>query len=69
MNKFIGKDKSILACMGKKKRLVRVLTITETGAVAQYEFADEPGIIYIPLIENGKNVDTFEIIGEQLSLL
>lgn len=64
----IHRDKNLLAYMGKSKKLVRVLTTTSTGAVAQYEPVDEPGHIYLPLIENGKNVEKFEILGEQLSL-
>lgn len=47
---------------GKKRRLVRVLQVTEDGAVAQYEPIDEPGHIYMPLIgPDGKNVEQFEI--------
>lgn len=64
----IHRDKNLLASMGKKKRLVRVLAITETGAIAQYELIDEPGVIYMPLIDNGKNFEHFEIVGEQMSL-
>lgn len=64
----IGREKNLLAYMGKKKKLVRILTMTETGAVAQYEFLNEPGNVYIPLIEEGRNVEEFEIIGEQISL-
>lgn len=53
----IHRDKNLLAYMGKKKRLVRVLATTETGAVVQYEPLDELGNIYMSLIENGKNVE------------
>jgi len=65
---YIHRDKTLLAYMGKRKKLVRVLSTTETGAIAQYEFIDEPGVIYMPLIVNGKNVEKFEILGEQLNL-
>lgn len=65
----IHRDKNLLALMGKKKRLVRILATTETGAVVQYEPLDEIGNTYMPLIENGKNVEDFEIVGEQMSLL
>ena len=64
----IHRDKTLLAHMGKKKELVKILSITETGAVAQYELVDEPGTVYMPPIINGKNVEKFEILGEQLSL-
>ena len=60
----IHRDKNILAYMGKRKKLVRILSMTESGAVAQYESVDEPGNIYMPLIVDGKNVEQFEIIGE-----
>ena len=65
---YIHRDKTLLAYMGKKKKLVRILSTTEAGAVAQYELVDELGVIYMPLIENGKNVEKFEILGEQLNL-
>ena len=61
---IIDRDRNLLAYMGKKKRLIRILSMTDAGAVAQYELADDPGNIYMPLIENGKNVEQFEIIGE-----
>lgn len=59
----IHRDKNILAFMGKKKRLVRVLATTETGVVVLYEPLDELGNIYMPLIKDGKNVEDFEIVG------
>lgn len=65
---YLHTDKNLLAHMGKRKELVRVLTTTELGAVAQYELFDKPGITFMPLIENGKNVEFFEILGNQLSL-
>lgn len=59
----------MLAYMGKKRKLVNILTTTETGAVAQYEPVDEPGNRFMPLIVDGKNVETFEIVkGEQISM-
>lgn len=61
-------NKNMLAYYGKSKRLIRVLTITESGAIAQYEVVGEEGIVYMPLIENGKNVEEIEIIGEQTTL-
>ncbi|WMM26689.1 hypothetical protein RBU61_08420 [Tissierella sp. MB52-C2] len=64
----IHRDKTLLAHMGKKKELVRILSITETGAVAHYELVDEPGVVYMPLIVNGRNIEEFKILGEQLSL-
>ena len=64
----IHRNKNLLAYMGEEKQLVRILTILENGAVAQYELVDEPGIVCMPLIENDRNVDSFEIIGDQLML-
>ncbi|CAK7083124.1 hypothetical protein [Tissierella sp.] len=64
----IHRDKTLLAHMGKKKTLVRILSMTDTGAVTQYELVDEPGNKYMPLIVDGKNVEEFEILGEQLNL-
>ena len=57
-------ENSMLAYVGKSKKLVKVLKTTETGAVVLYEPADEPGKIYMPLIENGKNVENFEFMEE-----
>ncbi|CAK7002479.1 hypothetical protein [Tissierella sp.] len=62
------RDKTLLAYMGKRKQLVRILTTTSTGAVSKYEFVDKPGITHTPLVVDGKNVDNFEILGEQLKL-
>lgn len=55
--------------MGKSKRLVRVITTTKSGTVAQYEPVDQPGNRYMPLIENEENVEKFEVIGNQLTLI
>lgn len=49
----------------KGKQLVRILRITETGAIALYEPVDEPGNLYMPLIENGKNVEEFKFIDQK----
>ncbi|WFA10360.1 hypothetical protein [Tissierella sp. Yu-01] len=65
----IDRNKNLLAYMGKNRKLVRVLTMTESGAIVQYELVDEPGKVYMPLIVKGKNVERFEILGEQLTLL
>lgn len=64
---YLHRDKNLLAYMGKRKKLVRVLTTTESGAVAQCELVDKPGVVFMPLIEGGKNVEDFEILGNQLS--
>lgn len=55
--------------MGEGKKLVRILATTSTGAVMTYELVDKPGVTHRALIENGKNAEKFEILGEQLSLL
>ena len=52
----------MLAYRGSKKKLVNILSFTETGAIKQYEPYDQPGNRFMPLIENGKNVEKFEII-------
>lgn len=59
----------MLAYRGKERQLVRILRQTSTGAVAQYEPVNQPGKIYMPLIENGENVEKFELAeGEQLDI-
>ena len=59
----------MLAYRGKKKQLINILSFTETGAVKQYEPYDQPGNRFMPLVENGKNVEKFEIVeNEQMSL-
>ncbi|MEW8993088.1 hypothetical protein [Clostridium sp.] len=59
----------MLAYKGKRKEIVNILSFTETGAVKQYEPVEYPGRRFMPLIENGKNIDKFEIIEDfQLSL-
>lgn len=59
----------MLAYRGKKKQLVNILSFTETGAVKQYEPYDQPGNRFMPLVENGKNVEEFRIIeNKQMSL-
>lgn len=48
----------------KRKRLINVLSMTESGAIIQYSPVDEPGMVFAPLIENGKNVEPYEIISD-----
>ncbi len=56
----------------KRKRIVNVTRVTESGAIAIYTVPSDPkeaGKWYYPLIENGKNVETFEILEhEQISM-
>lgn len=53
----------------KRKRIVNVMRVTEKGAIAAYTVPSEPGKWYYPLIEHGKNVESFEILEhEQLSM-
>lgn len=54
----------MLAYMSKKKKLVKIISLTEDRAIAQYEPVDEPGNIYMPLIANKKNVEDFQIVEE-----
>lgn len=62
------RDENLLAYMGNKKKLVRILSTTESGAVVAYEIVNKPGNVFNPLIEKGKNVEEFQILGEQLKL-
>lgn len=53
----------------KRKRLVNVLRMSETGAIISYSPADQPGLIILPLIENGRNAEPYEILQDiQLSM-
>lgn len=63
------RDKNLLAYMGEKKILVRVISMTQSGAITQYETDDNLGNIYMPLIVDGRNVEEFKIVGEQLTLI
>ena len=58
----------MLARWGKKKALVKIHRM-ENGVVYLTEEPPGSGMFYLPLVENGKNVEEFEIVGErQLSL-
>lgn len=56
----------------KRKRIVEVMKLTETGAIAIYTVPNNPkeaGKWYFPLIENGKDVEPYRLIEhEQLSI-
>lgn len=53
----------------KRKRLINVLRMSETGAIISYSPVDQPGLIFLPLIENGRNVEPYEILQDvQLSM-
>jgi len=45
----------------KRKRMVNVER-NEGDTIIAYSLPDEPGAWYFPLIENGKNVEPFEIL-------
>ena len=45
----------------KRKRIVNVEN-EENGVIYAYSLIDDPGMWFLPLVENGKNVDPFEII-------
>lgn len=51
----------------KRKRIVNVER-EENGVIIAYSLPGEPGNWYFPLIENGKNVEPYELIGEQISM-
>jgi len=44
-----------------KKKLVNVW-LKESGVVWKMEFVDSPGVLYFPLIKDGKNVEEFKLI-------
>ena len=52
----------------KKRRRVVNVERSEGDVIVAYSLPGEPGIWYFPLIENGKNVEPYEIIEhEQIS--
>lgn len=51
-----------------KEKIVYVY-LNENGLVYQMEYLDQQKVRHMPLIENGKNVEKFQILNhEQLSL-
>ena len=53
----------------KRKRIVNVER-EENGVIIAYSLPENSGSWYFPLIENGKNVDRYEILeGEQQRFL
>lgn len=59
----------MLAYQGKHKKLVKVHRM-ENGVVYLTEEPPGSGMFYLPLVENGKNVEEFEILEqEQMSFL
>lgn len=62
------RDENLLAYMGNKKKLVKILSTTESGAVVAYEIVNKPENVFNPLIKKGKNVEQFIILGNQLKL-
>lgn len=56
----------------KRKRVVEVMKLIETGAIAIYTVPNDPaeaGKWYYPLIKNGKNVEPYKILEhEQISI-
>lgn len=57
----------MLALQGKRKRLVKIHRM-EANVVILTEQPPGSGMYYLPLIENGANVEVFEIVGGQQSL-
>lgn len=58
----------MLAYWGKKRNLVKIQRI-ENGVVYAYSFVQNEGKWFFPLVQDGTNVEEFEIIkNEQLSL-
>ena len=57
----------MLALQGKRKTLVKIHRM-ENGVVCLTEIPPDSGNYFLPLIENGANVEVFEIVGGQQSL-
>ena len=57
----------MLARWGRKKALVKIHRM-ENNVVYLIEEPPGSGSFYLPLVEGGKNVEEFEIVGEQMSL-
>lgn len=53
-----------LALYGKRKKLVKIHRI-ENGVVYLTEEPLGSGMFYLPLVEDGKNVEEFEIVEER----
>lgn len=52
----------------KRKRIVNVEN-EENGVIYAYSLIDDPGMWFLPLVENGKNVEPYEILKtEQMSM-
>lgn len=59
----------MLALWGNKRKLVRVEHIENGTVYSYYGTGEDEGKLFLPLVENGKNVESFEIVkNEQLSL-
>jgi hypothetical protein len=54
--------------MGFLRRLFVKICRMENGVVYLTEEPPGSGSFYLPLVEGGKNVEEFEIVGEQMSL-
>ena len=54
----------MLALQGKRKTLVKIHRM-ENGVICLAEIPPESGNYYMPLIENGVNVDVFEILEQE----
>ena len=54
--------------MGFLRRLFVKICRMENNVVYLTEEPPGSGSFYLPLVEDGKNVEEFEIVGEQMSL-
>lgn len=54
----------MLALQGKRKTLVKIHRM-ERGVVYLTEIPPESGNYYLPLVKDGANVDTFEILRQE----
>ena len=54
----------MLALQGKRKKLVKIHRM-ERGIVFLTEIPPESGMFYLPLVQDGANVDTFEILRQE----
>jgi len=47
-----------------KGKPIRAVLLEGTTAVKRFEYVDEPGSLYFPLIENGENVEKDKFVLE-----
>lgn len=51
----------MLAYWGKKKKIVKISNMRDGVVYSYYGTGKNEGKLFLPLVENGKNVESFEI--------